>query len=69
MSSAFSAAAVSAEMNGRGLTTAAPLACALVSGALRITFTSDVAVPAAWSFVSGALRTTLGAGAAGTGTM
>ena len=67
VASAFSAAAVSAERYGRGLATAAPLACAFVSGALRITFTSDVAVPAAWSFVSGALRTTFGAGAAGRG--
>ena len=68
-SRSLSSAASPAASSGRGLITATPLACAFVSGALRMTFERFVAVAAAWSFASGSLSTTFGAGAAGTGVM
>ena len=56
-------------MTGCGLATVTPVACAFVSGAVRVTFMSVVAAPAAWSLASGALRITFGAGVAGNGEM
>ncbi len=68
-SSVRNSVALAAEMYGRGLIAATPVACAFVSGAVRVTLARDVAVPAAWSLASGALSTTFGAGAAGIGEM
>jgi hypothetical protein len=46
-SSAFRLATTAESTNGRGFEAAEPFAWAFVSGALRITFASDVAAPAA----------------------
>ena len=46
-SSAFRFATTAGSTNGRGFEAAEPVACAFVSGVLRITFASVVAVPAA----------------------
>ena len=64
-SSVRSSVALAAVISGCGATIATPVACAFVSGAVRMTLLRFVAVPAACALVSGALRMTFGAGAAG----